>query len=102
MLLNNLFIFFRYILHILNLTRKKPQLIHFLNMRDDLKQVFTISQLVKEKVIETQQEDKAVQLCDSYDEVVLPYKPNEYIWNVWDLKREAIKLVSILSRFKLY
>lgn len=50
--------------------------------------------LVKVKIHEKKTRETGVQTCQSYEEVVPPNKDKLHKWNVWDLKREAIGLVS--------
>lgn len=58
-----------YIRGVLGLCRQKPQLIHFLQIEDKLREVMKIQVLVEEKDVCTKVQDRGVQTFQSWDEI---------------------------------
>ncbi|XP_074036375.1 cilia- and flagella-associated protein 206-like [Leptinotarsa decemlineata] len=76
----------RYIRHVLDLGRRKPQLINFLQLKDQLEKVMNINQLVKQKKLAKGTENKGTILENIFPVNIDP----KYKWNRWDYKREAL------------
>lgn len=56
--------------------------------------IIVISRLVQENKCEKRTKELGVQTCTRYEDVIPPNKELTYKWNIWDLKREAVCLVS--------
>ncbi|KAG5886211.1 hypothetical protein JTB14_012578 [Gonioctena quinquepunctata] len=85
-----------YIKDVLNLARRKPQLVKFLKLRDQLEQVSNICQLVEERVTVKVTHDNYTQMEHEY---VLPRTLDlSYKWNIWDHKRKALQLADMSKR----
>ncbi|KAJ8973097.1 hypothetical protein NQ317_008189 [Molorchus minor] len=82
-----------YVMRVLELVRKKPHLIHFLDIKEQLQEVADLKQLTEEKIMKTSKE-KEVQ-CLEFTEIMPSNIDRSYMWNIWDLKREAIQLANL-------
>uniref|UniRef100_A0A6P7FCQ6 Cilia- and flagella-associated protein 206 n=1 Tax=Diabrotica virgifera virgifera TaxID=50390 RepID=A0A6P7FCQ6_DIAVI len=82
-----------YVNQVLNLARRKPQLIHFLGLHESLSAVSDIKRLVEEKHFFKKTETKGTQSQDRY--MYPAGKTKNYKWNVWDLKRELLLLCNL-------
>ncbi|XP_072398845.1 cilia- and flagella-associated protein 206-like [Diabrotica undecimpunctata] len=82
-----------YVNHVLNLARRKPQLIHFLGLHESLSAMSDVKRLVEEKHFFKKTENKGIQSDDSY--TIPANKTRHYKWNVWDLKREVLLMCNL-------
>ncbi|XP_076252362.1 cilia- and flagella-associated protein 206-like [Rhynchophorus ferrugineus] len=81
-----------YVNYILDLAREKPQLIHFLQLKEELEKVYSIEKLVQSKSDLKMCEDKAV---GTDDHVVEKHISPTYKWNIWDYKRHILNMTNI-------
>ncbi|CAG9859332.1 unnamed protein product [Phyllotreta striolata] len=79
---------------VLHLARIKTQLIDFLQLKEQLQAVVDVKTLIvdESKIIHVRNID--VQTDEGY--VIPPYKDRSISWNVWDIKRNALKTASQL------
>ncbi|XP_060528377.1 cilia- and flagella-associated protein 206-like [Cylas formicarius] len=78
---------------VLDLARRKPQLVNFLQLQDALEKVYGVEKLVQETTKTKLCEDKIVQTLDQVENQI----DAEYTWNIWELKREALNLAALLK-----
>ncbi|XP_022902460.1 cilia- and flagella-associated protein 206 [Onthophagus taurus] len=85
----------RNVCRVLELARLKPEVIDILRLYDQLDEVKTIYQLVKPivKVIATADEN-----IQTEDHPERSHIDPEYMWNVWDWKRKALKMADVAKR----
>ncbi|XP_066156970.1 cilia- and flagella-associated protein 206 [Euwallacea fornicatus] len=79
---------------VLDLARRKPQFIHFFQMKNDLESVYKIEKLVQGKIEIRICEDKSMQTVVHTTE---SHVDVQYRWNIWDIKREALTNANLLS-----
>ncbi|CAG9821990.1 unnamed protein product [Phaedon cochleariae] len=82
-----------YINHVLNLGRRMPEFIRFLDLMEELQQVIGTDMLVEEMEVVKVIGEKEVQFEATY--VQAPHIEHKYKWNIWDLRREALVLANV-------
>ncbi|XP_066253099.1 cilia- and flagella-associated protein 206 [Euwallacea similis] len=78
---------------VLDLARRKPQFIHFFQMKNELESVYKIEKLVQNKIEIRICEDKSMQTVVHTTE---SHIDPQYHWNIWDIKREALTNANLL------
>ncbi|XP_050310303.1 cilia- and flagella-associated protein 206-like [Anthonomus grandis grandis] len=77
---------------VLDLVRKKPHLIGFFQLKEELESIYNITKLVETKEEIKMCEDRGIQTDSNQEE---PHIDPKYMWNIWDLKRQALTLANI-------
>ncbi|RZC32461.1 UPF0704 protein C6orf165 -like [Asbolus verrucosus] len=81
-----------FIMEIINLARRKPELINLLQIKNQMYLLQNIKELVREPPLLPLTDEVEIQ-TETH-----PIKENidrNYMWNVWDLRRKAIKLAGL-------